>query len=543
MLTKHISNIFLVLIIFTTIGNAQKKEKRVKLDSVSYYTDIISNALKQSKEFPDKSYKQIKKSYKYFKKNGDEKKVFQCLLNMSDLKKEKEKFGRAFDHLWEALYIIKTTNNSSYKATVHRKLSNLYDIFNKDEESLYHLERALHFSKEVLFQNNQNAQPLNTNYLNLATRQRKSGNYQKALSYLDSCVFTEKLVKNNSYILSNIELERGYLMLKTGNIKEAYKLLYNSKSKLTKDDLNLKIRAFYYLGELKSIDKQLDSSIYYYEKSLNLIDSLNLNKATTSIILSQLSKAYIKKNKTKKAYNYLVRKNELTDNALKSKNNAFSELIEIKNTHLESLLEKENLINKQDIVIKKSKQTQFRLKIILLLVFILGIVLFWVSRIRLKLKKSLLDKAETELNSQLEKEKSEEAIKLKSKELTSYALQLIDKDSAIDELLRILKEKSPSSYKSLNSKYKKGAKDLWDEFNLRFTEVNSDFYNRLKLKHPNLTVTEQKHSALIKLKFSTKEMARILNIEPHSVNISRSRIRKKLGLERSDSLEDYITNL
>ena len=134
-------------------------------------------------------------------------------------------------------------------------------------------------------------------------------------------------------------------------------------------------------------------------------------------------------------------------------------------------------------------------------------------------------------------------MELKSKELTSYALQLIDKDSAIDDLLNVLKEKAPSSYKSLSNKYKKGAENLWDEFNLRFTEVNSEFYTRLKEKHPNFTPTEQKHCALIKLKFTTKEMARILNIEAHSVNISRSRIRKKIGLKRSDSLETYVTNL
>lgn len=533
----------LVFIVFTASVEAQENERKIKSDSITYYTDKISTALKQSKQFPSKSYRYLKLSLKFFKKNGNQKKIFQCLTNMSDIKKSSGKLGLAFDHLWEALYFVKETDNSSNKATIHRKISALYDTFNKGEESLYHLERALHFSKKILFENNQNAQQLNLNYLNLAIRQRKSGNFKKAQSYLDSCVITEKLIKNNSYILSNIELERGYLMFKSGNLKEADRLLHNSKSKATQNELVKRMRIYQYLGELKSADKLLDSSIYYFEKSLSLMDSLNLNRTTTSFVLSQLSKAYLNKNKTKKAYNYLIRKNSITDSILKNKNNAFSELIEIKNTHLESLLEKDTLLNKQDIVIQESKQTQFRLKIILVLVLILGIVLFWVSRIRLKLKKSLLDKAETELQSSLAKEKSEEALKIKSRELTSYALQLIDKDSAIDELLRILKEKSPTSYKSLNSKYKKGAKDLWDEFNLRFTEVNSDFYNRLKLKHPNLTITEQKHSALIKLKFSTKEMARILNIEPHSVNISRSRIRKKLGLERSESLEDYISKL
>ncbi|GAF03649.1 helix-turn-helix transcriptional regulator [Saccharicrinis fermentans] len=134
-------------------------------------------------------------------------------------------------------------------------------------------------------------------------------------------------------------------------------------------------------------------------------------------------------------------------------------------------------------------------------------------------------------------------MEVKSKELTSYALQMIDKDAAIDELLEAIKKDAPRSYKPLQAKYQKGSKDLWDQFNLRFTEVNTAFYSRLNDKHPALSPTEQKHCALIKLNFGTKEMARILNIAPHSVHISRSRIRKKIGLERSDNLEKYIANL
>ena len=95
----------------------------------------------------------------------------------------------------------------------------------------------------------------------------------------------------------------------------------------------------------------------------------------------------------------------------------------------------------------------------------------------------------------------------------------------------------------MRNKYKKGSDDLWESFNLRFTEVNGNFYDRLREKHPELSNTEFKHCALIKLNFGTKEMARILNIEPHSVHISRSRIRKKIGLERSESLEKYIEAL
>ena len=60
----------------------------------------------------------------------------------------------------------------------------------------------------------------------------------------------------------------------------------------------------------------------------------------------------------------------------------------------------------------------------------------------------------------------------------------------------MLKTDAPESYVKINSNIIKGNKDMWEQFHLRFTEVNTDFYNRLLSKHTNLTATEQKHCAL-----------------------------------------------
>jgi len=63
------------------------------------------------------------------------------------------------------------------------------------------------------------------------------------------------------------------------------------------------------------------------------------------------------------------------------------------------------------------------------------------------------------------------------------------------------------------------------------------------LQHDSLTPTEEKHCELIKLKFDSKEMARLLNISVSSVHISRYRIRKKMRLERGDDLSNYIASI
>ncbi|GAA4237970.1 hypothetical protein GCM10022291_26620 [Postechiella marina] len=522
---------------------SQKKESKKNIDSTTYYTKTSKTAIRERSLFPEKSYDRLTKCYSYFSKKKDLDKTLLCLVNLSDIQKELGKLSLSFEHLWQAQYLVKETDNYSYKAIINRKLSYLYDNFNKDKESLFHLQQALNYSKKITSKNNQDSHQLNANYLNLAARERQSGNYDEALKYIDSCIFTDKMIKNTSYSLLAAQVERGFLLMKLEKTTEAAQLLNQVKKKSLENNSKFKTRIYYSLGELKTNTKEYDSAIYYFENSLKNIKTSNANKSMSPYILNKLSNLYYLKNKPKKAYKLIIAENRIKDSLSEIKNRVYNELFEIKNTYLESIRKKDSLLEQKNNIIEKNEQTQFWLKIIIFLVILLAVGMILMSRMRLKLKKTLLDKTETELQSKIQKERSKAKIELKSKELTAYALQLIDKDSAIDELLKVLKEKSPSSYKSLNNKYKKGAEDLWDEFNLRFTEVNSDFYNRLKEKHPNCTPTEQKHLALIKLKFSTKEMARILNIEPHSVHISRSRIRKKIGLERADSLEDYVANL
>lgn len=545
--TKHkqlkIKIFTLSLFVFCLAYSNSYSQKKKNIDSTTYYAKESKTAIRERSLFPEKSYNQLTKCYSYFNKKRDLDNVLLCLVNLSDIQKDLGKFSLSFEHLWQAQYLVKKTDNYSYKAIINRKLSYLYDKFNKDKESLFHLQQALNFSKKITSKNNKYSQQLNANYLNLAARERQSGNYDKALKYIDSCIFTDKMIKNTSYSLLASQVERGFLLMKLEKTTEAAQLLNQVKKKSLKKNSKFKSRIYFSLGELKTNTREYDSAIYYFENSLKNIKASNTNKSISPYILNKLSNLYYLKNKPNKAYKFIIAENRIKDSLVEVKKRVYNELFEIKNTYLESIRKKDYLLERKNTIIEKNKQTQFRLKIIIFLVILLAIALILFSKVRLRLKKTLLDKTETELQSKIQKERSKAKIELKSKELTAYALQLIDKDSAIDELLKVLKEKSPSSYKSLNNKYKKGAEDLWNEFNLRFTEVNSDFYNRLKEKLPNCTPTEQKHLALIKLKFSTKEMARILNIETHSIHISRSRIRKKIGLERSDSLEDYVANL
>jgi hypothetical protein len=75
-----------------------------------------------------------------------------------------------------------------------------------------------------------------------------------------------------------------------------------------------------------------------------------------------------------------------------------------------------------------------------------------------------------------------------------------------------------------------------------FEEVHPGFFSRLKKTHPLLSSNDLKHCACIKMNFGTKEIARFFNIKDSSVQISRVRLKKKIGLAADSDLREYILN-
>ena len=159
---------------------------------------------------------------------------------------------------------------------------------------------------------------------------------------------------------------------------------------------------------------------------------------------------------------------------------------------------------------------------------------------------------------------SQEELALAKEERDTYAIELKKKER---ELLSFLLEKSKQvtlqnyllkQFKQLNksqnlielknelSKLEKEInihpkqKELWEVFKYRFNDVHTKFFKHLKKMHPNLTRGELRVCAYIKMKMSTDHISAILNISKDGVKKSRYRLRKKMELERNQSLEDYI---
>ena len=80
----------------------------------------------------------------------------------------------------------------------------------------------------------------------------------------------------------------------------------------------------------------------------------------------------------------------------------------------------------------------------------------------------------------------------------------------------------------------------WKKFEQNFDQVYVDFLKRLEESLPQLTTTDKKICAYLKMGLSSKEIAPPLNITVRSVEMNRYRVRKKLGLGREDNLTTYL---
>jgi ligand-binding sensor domain-containing protein/DNA-binding CsgD family transcriptional regulator len=139
------------------------------------------------------------------------------------------------------------------------------------------------------------------------------------------------------------------------------------------------------------------------------------------------------------------------------------------------------------------------------------------------------------------------------KELANQAMNLIKKNEFLlkirEELTAIrhdqdaetVMEKIASIISKINREV--GHNKQREVFDKAFDEVHESFMTRLKDKYPNLTPTELRLCAFLKMNIPTKEIAPLMNISVRGVEICRYRIRKKLGIGRSTNLSTLLINI
>jgi AraC family chitin signaling transcriptional activator len=145
--------------------------------------------------------------------------------------------------------------------------------------------------------------------------------------------------------------------------------------------------------------------------------------------------------------------------------------------------------------------------------------------------------------SQLKNKHLEDELEIRKRELTGVYEAEIRRNALLKDLKaqigKATSEKPAEEIKALIDKHLEDDSD-WTKFESAFNELDFDFMANLNKRHQGLTRQEVRLLVYIRLNLSNKEISDLLNIGLKSVEMKRYRVRKKLGLEKSQNLSEYI---
>ena len=147
------------------------------------------------------------------------------------------------------------------------------------------------------------------------------------------------------------------------------------------------------------------------------------------------------------------------------------------------------------------------------------------------------------------------AVEMKRQEVMNVALSIVEQREFLESLRETVKklEKAEDDKErdrliaELSSSIKQRLSYESDVdsqyFYAQAESLHEDFNAKLSENFPNLTQQEKRLATLLRLGFSSKYIATLMNITSKSVEISRYRLRQKLGLKKGDNLVNFIKSI
>ena len=148
-----------------------------------------------------------------------------------------------------------------------------------------------------------------------------------------------------------------------------------------------------------------------------------------------------------------------------------------------------------------------------------------------------------------------DAVEQKRQEVMNVALSIVEQREfleSMDEMVsRLVKSDDPKEKDKLIADLSSALKQRlsYDRdvdsqyFYAQAESLHEDFNAKLSENFPNMTQQERRLATLLRLGFSSKYIATLMNITPKSVEISRYRLRQKLGLGKGDNLVNFIKSI
>lgn len=507
-----------------------------------------------SSAFPDSAYTMLKARIARARLEQDKVEEAICLQQMGQVLYHEGNYAAAIDHLLEAQKIFRDEHRSRQLAQTLNYLGNIYyynkqplqamdefnealDLYRKLDDhkgiaesygEIGHLyEKKLAYDSAYLYQqlamshlvHNGDSSALAKIYENIASILEDQERYDSSLHYYQVALQLNEHYHNN---IAQIEVinNLGDIYRKTGQY--ALGLQYSKRAMAQALQLNEKYQltaAYRDIGRSYGLMKQYDSAYYYTEKARVSFKDIYDTENARQIALMQVLFDTEKKNA------------EITQ------------------------LSAEKRVN---IIIITSSV------IILILLFSLAVLIYMRQKLKIRTEQQIRKTQhhiyetengllEVELkNKQLEEENLKQQLEVKSKELSSQILHLIQKNEVLEsiktdlnELLKDDKRDHKKQLKQLVHKINISASQdtYWGEFRTVFEQVHESFFDKVRAVCADLTPNDLRLIALLKMNLSSSDITTLLGISPDSLRVIRHRLRKKLKLEQGENLSSFLQSL
>ena len=150
-------------------------------------------------------------------------------------------------------------------------------------------------------------------------------------------------------------------------------------------------------------------------------------------------------------------------------------------------------------------------------------------------------------------EKDKTNLEILVKEKTIQLAKKAKEDDDKNRLLHVLKEKlqcaqaNPSKSPMIQKEISRLLETYFEEenktFEIQMDELHQEFFKKAAKKYPQLSIYDLRLCAYLKIGITSSEIAEILNVQPSSIYVSRSRLRKKMKLDPEEDLFQKLNTI
>lgn len=527
-----------------TIAASQKYKKGIGKSllwqgRVYYYKDDYPLALKY-----------LSKAKRYFKESKNENDLAFTYFAEGEIYKIRGDYLQALEAYDIALKYADSCQNKKFISSYLGCIGGVHLKRNEPEKAMPYFKDALRQKKAI-----GDLQGMSNSLTSIGKAFEEMNAPDSALWYYNEALKI-RVGLNNTRTIAGSKYNIGGILIKLGAYEEAEEALSVALENFSSlDEKTGMIIANLSMAEARNYLNKPDA-IEIAEKALQMAKSID-NPSLISHCYHVLSDIYYLQDKFKLSHDYFEMHKALEDSI-------FNVEKERMLTEFEEKFQSERKDREIEFYISENKiQDQNILLLAVLLVAAFGFVLllFFLFRMKstaLKRQGKLLEQEQIihqQENKLSEKENQllQEQLEAKTRELASKALEMLRLNDTISSIIEKLEKfnhavnDNPSASKNIkdiiHELETQTKQNIWNEFDKIFKNIHSDFYSKLLAISPDLSATEIKTAALLKLNLTTKEIAALTFKSEGGIKTTRYRLRQKLALGSDDKLIPFLMQL